>query len=567
MRFEYRYYGHSAVSHGAHSTGLQFAPDTLRAPTHLVADINQRLPFREAISALHDVVVGDLRFQPSDKTAYLAWLQEHEGNMLAQYMAQSEDIKARMLPLQSELKDLRTKKQTILKPFQQAQQRYFDYIYAVNREAWYVLDPVITVHPDRVFFECFSVDQSSYACLSCSHNIFDRIGDFSCGTTNVDYSSGLYDEFQKIRDYKTTRLAIDATGFQVTSEHDAAFHEPKIDVPDSWVRGFLQVSSAMLLPAQTLQLHPMDIHNICLTLRRNKERTGPRSLRFVLRPGQPVRIVFEPWGQELLCPRSSHQATSDTDIRIWGRRRLLQLERLVAVAKSFKVLLLGTGMPSFWVAELPDMEFTLGLSGWTTNDWAGQGHFDLLHPRHNVDADTQVRVFAALTARWRATSAELAAATGLSAVSVDAALGGYVQAGRVIYDLAHAVWRLRELTREPLPMDKLRYASEQESAAAQLVQAGQIKNTKVLAQADGGRALSGQCEPGQRTTRRFLVNLQLDADLRVRSGDCQCDHYTYHRMTRGPCEHMLALRMVTQNLALPPLAPPTTASERTTANN
>lgn len=52
-------------------------------------------------------------------------------------------------------------------------------------------------------------------------------------TTNIDYSAGLYGEFQKIRDYKTTRLAIDPDGFEVRTADD-----PGIDVPDSWVRGF-----------------------------------------------------------------------------------------------------------------------------------------------------------------------------------------------------------------------------------------------------------------------------------------------------------------------------------------
>ncbi|MDR1968571.1 MAG: SWIM zinc finger family protein [Burkholderiaceae bacterium] len=540
MRFEYRYYGYSGAQHTPASTALQFAPDTLRAPVHLVAEINRHLPFREAISALHDVVVGDLRFQPRDKSAYLQWLAGQQDELLAQYMARSDELKARMAPLRAELAELRQQKNTVLQPFWKAQRSYFDYLYRVNRAAWFVLDPVITVHPDRVFFECFSQDESSYGQLSCSHAIFEHAGERACGTTNVDYSEALYGEFQKIRDYKSTRLTIDPSGFQVQSSDDPAFHEPKIDVPDSWVRGFLQVSSAMLLPAQRLQLHPMDIHNICLLLRRRKERTGPRALRFVLRPGQPVRILFEPWGHELPCPRSSHSAASDTDIRIWGRRRLLQLERLVAVAQGFTVHLLGTGLPSFWIAHLPDMVFTLGLSGWTANDWSRHGHFELLQPRPSVDADSRERVFAALGSRWQANTAELAQATGLSPLTVEAALGSYVQAGRVIFDLAHGVWRLRELSREPLPVEALRYASAQEAQAIELVRAGRIGQIQADAQADGGVQLSGQCSGKRRT---LALRLSLNADQRITAGECGCDHFVRHRLTQGPCEHLLALRL------------------------
>ncbi len=45
----------------------------------------------------------------------------------------------------------------------------------------------------------------------------------------------------------------------------------------------------MTLPTIQFDLHPMDIYNICLLLRRFKEKRGPRSLRYVLEPGLPVK--------------------------------------------------------------------------------------------------------------------------------------------------------------------------------------------------------------------------------------------------------------------------------------
>ncbi len=540
MRFEYRYYGQSGVSSSASSTDMRFAPDTLRAPTHFVAELNKRLPFREAISALHDVVVADQRYQPRDKGAYKAWLEETEGALLSQYMAQAGNLRARMAPLEEELTALRKTRAALMQPFQAAQKKYFDYLYQANREAWFVLDPVITVHPDRIFFECFSRDESSYASLSCSHNVFDRIGDFACGTTNVDYSESLYGEFQKIRDYKTTRLAIDPGGFEVKTADDPAFLEEKIDVPDTWVRGFLQVSSAMTLPAHRFDLQPMDVHNFCTLLRRRKERAGPRSIRFILRPGEPVRAVFEPWNQELVCRRSIYQGAEAAEVRMWGRRRLLLLERLIPVAHSFTVHLAGSGLPSYWIANLPDMQLTLGLSGWTANDWSRAGQFDLLAPRGAVDDDSKARVFDALGRRWFASSAQLAEDTGLQRAVVESALTLYTQAGRVIYDLAHGVYRLRELTREPLPLDTLRFASPQEAKAADLLAMRRVTPQASEAIEGGGLRLRGQVQ-GER--RQHAVSLRLDADLRMVDGSCECDHYVRNRLYRGPCEHMLALRM------------------------
>lgn len=540
MRFQYRYYGETAVSNSASSTEMRFAPDTLRPPTHFVAQLNKHIPFREAMSSLHEVVVADARYQAPDKTAYKAWLAEHEAALLAEFMATEPAVKARIPALEAELKEVRARKHEAMKPFYTAQQKYFNYLYQANRELWYVLDPVITVHPDRVFFECFSRDESSYASLSCSHGVFDRMGDFACGTTNIDYSESLYGEFQKIRDYKTTRLEIDPHGFQVQTADDPTFIEEKIDVPDTWVRGFLQVSSAMNLPARRLDLHPMDVHNFCLQLRRRKERVGPRSIRFVLTPGEPVRAIFEPWNHEVVCRRSLYQGSVTEEIRVWGRRRLLVLERLIAVADSFTVHLMGSGLPSFWVANLPDMQFTLGLSGWTANDWAQAGQFDLLAPRGEIDDDSKVRVMDALQKRWFATLQQLAQDTGLSPLLVNTALTLYTQAGRVIYDLAQGVYRLRELARDPLPLAELRFASPLEEQAAKLLAVKAVSAESSEQAPTGGSMLSGRVKDGD---NKYDVALRIDADARIADGSCQCNHYKQNRLRMGPCAHMLALRM------------------------
>lgn len=540
MQFQYRYYGESRVVNDDASTGISFAPDTLRKPVHFVADIQQHLPFREAMSALHEVVVSDLRTRQRDVSEYQAWLQSQEGSLLAEFMAQAGALKGEAVRVKGELDELRQQKNALLGPFWKARQAYFEHIYKTDRSMWIVLDPVITVHPDRVFFECFSRDESTYASLSCSHDIFKHQGDFACGTTNIDYSAALYDEFQKIRDYKTTRLAIEASGFAVQTGDDPGFIEHKIDVPDSWVRGFLQVSAAMAQPGVSLSLHPMDLHNFCLLLRRRKERVGPRSIRFELEPGKPVRAIFEPWGTEVICPRSSHSATEAQSIRIWGRRRLLTLERLIPIAQRVDVHLLGTGLPSFWVVEGAGLRFTLGLSGWTANDWSRSGQFDLMGPRQHADSTTRERVYNTLAQHWKMTPAQLGAAAGLDPVLAESCLLLFAEAGRVVYDLGDKVYRLRELSREPLPLDRLRYSNEREELAAQIVAAGQVGKLDIQ-ERDGKRIIDTELTINK---RRLVVRVVLDADERMVDAQCQCDFYTRNRLYKGPCEHILAARLV-----------------------
>lgn len=538
MLFEHRYAGSSAVRQDDGATGMTFQPDTLREPTYFRGRIARQLEFREAISALHDVVTSDLRFIPKDRTAYLQWREQQSYIDLAAVTSRQAQVAAEITKAQEELARLEQAASQRRSGFYKARQKYFNYLYERDRELWFKLDPVITVHPDQVFFECFSRDESSYGRLAASYNVFEELGERANGTTNIDYSEKLYGEFQKIRSYKTTTLDIDPGGFNVTTSLEDTYREVKIDLPDSWVRGFLQVSSAATLPANVVELHPMDVHNLCLVLRRNKELFGPRSLRFKLTPGAPVEIVVEPWNTVVKCPRSRQTDGTAGEIRVWGRRRLFILERLLPRARRVRVFLLGTGLPTFWVVDLGELSFTLGLSGWTQNNWSEAGNFDLMAAREDVDDITQQRVFAELGKTWLATPDELAQRLGLETPVVASALAGWVQAGRAIFDLDRGVYRKRELAREPLPLEKLRFSNAREQAAAQMLHRAKIAVDKADT-ADGGLALQGRIHD---YSKLYGVALTFDTDRRMVHGECSCDFFVRNRLHRGPCEHMLALR-------------------------
>ncbi len=538
MEFTYRYANPSKVSNDSENSRITFEPDTLRPPTYFKAELSQTLPFREAISALHDVVISDLRTQPKDRQAYFEWLAAHESALLAEFMAQKQSTEKRLDEVRRELNEINTRYQKAMGPFLKARQNYFNYLYATDYDAWFVLDPVISIHPDEIFFECFSNDESTYARLSCGYEVFRNIGEQACGTTNIDYSDALYAEFQKLRDYRTSHFQIDPGGFEIATSNEETYLEEKIDLPDSWVRGFLQVSSAMGLPMTEFRLHPMDVYNICLFLRRHKEQLGPRSIRFQLTPDQPVKLLFEPWNHTLVCKRSPFPGDREMEIRLWGRRRLLTLERLIPLADHFTVRLLGTGLPAFFIAHMGAMSFTLGLSGWTANDWSRMGQFDLMAPRAEVDELTHRKVFDALKENWCESSASLSTRLQLDKTLVESSLGLYTQAGRVIYDLAKGVYRVRELSRDPLPMEHLRYDNEREAQADNLIQAGLVSISDIDVQ-DGYTRISGEVLDN---AVRYRPSIVLDSDQRLVEARCECHYYVHNKLYKGPCEHMLAIR-------------------------
>lgn len=537
MKFNYKYGSSSEVGNTASSTKVSFAPDVLREPTYFVGTLDKKIPFREAISALHDVVVADFNFQPKDNTEYLEWLKNQEKIWLLNVGKDIDNVDKEIITIRNKLKELRSKRDVITRPFYKAQRNYFKYLYKRDIDAWMVLDPVITVHPDQVFFECFSKDESVYGKLSCGYDVFNNINEFKCGTTNIDYSEKLYQEFQKIRSYKTTDFKIDPKGFDVQTTGEENYKEVKIDLPDSWVRGFLQVSSAMTSKHISFELKAIDIANFIAVLKRNKERKGPRSIKYILNPGKPIKAIFEPWNIEIECSQSTYKGNREEEIRVWGRRRILLLERLLPITNKFTVHLLGRGMPSFYTAHLTnEMYFTLGLSGWTANDWTTSSQLDLLAPRGEVDAQTLQTIYLELRKDWFNTDINLAKSLNLDVNLVKTAMSKFTQAGKVIYDLKNNVYRIRELKNEGIDIDELRFSSEIDKEAYHIAEKGEVSNIEWTKQ-------EGKCNVKGIVNNNYNSFIVIDEDLKIEDGQCSCSNYYKNKMTKGPCVHMLALRI------------------------
>lgn len=535
MQFQQTYAGSSGVKHADGNTLVNFSPDLGREPTFFRGKIADPIRYRDAMIALRDVVVSDLNYKPKDHTAYQAWLKEQYLLDIANILGEADELSLKIIQLQARARELHIQRESRMGNFYKARQRYFDWLYQNDKDAWFVLDPVITVAPDQVFFEAFSLDESSYGRLAVHEKLFADIKDFQYGTTNIDFSDNLLAELKRIRTYRPTEFQVDPSGFEVATQGREVYKEKKIDVPTSWVRGFLQVQSAMSLPTTSFTIKPIHLYNVCNFLRKHKEVHSPRSLKYVLKPGEPVQLVIEPWNETLTFADSIYYGDTAQEIRTWGRRRLFLLERLLPLADSITVHLLGNGMPSFYVVDMGALSFTLGLSGWTRNDWANAGNFDLMIGTSTTASPEQTTtVFSQLKEKKTATDGELASWTHLPNDVVQAALRQLCSAGRVMFDLEISKYRLRELTRDPLPIDELQYTNPREEQAKQLIADRKIV-LKQRTQTANGLQLTGTDSDKQKT------EVTLDNDGRISEAQCTCYFYKQNRLMQGPCEHMLAL--------------------------
>jgi hypothetical protein len=521
---------------------VTLAPNLRRDRVSYNAALKQPLRFREAICALHDVVVSDFRFKQKDKSAYEAYKAEEKQREAAIRRAVSREVRSQALAQQVEPmpEGLEHRFRELRRLYWDARQGYANYLARHDPELWRLLlpcDPVITVADDVLFFECFSADESSYGCLSVDRDAFAAECDVSIGTTNVDYSWSLYEHFQKLRSYRETRFLVDPTGFEVQTQAVADYREEKIDLPQSWLRGFMMLQSAMSLPMRRVLLSREGLYNVLAWLKRHRAKRSPRAIRFELTPGQPVNLVLEPWEQRIVLHSTPYTGPRPEFIRTWGRDRLRVLARLLPLAEHAEVYLLGTGFPSFWVVYMGDMRLTLGLSGWTANDWTSGGSaLDQIAPPAEP-SDDLADIAVTFQESPTQTFNEICAKTGGSAPYVAAGLHRLALLGQLIHDLPAGVYRWRRILPVRLSVSEIAEENVETVEGRRLAAWGHVKLKKDERRSDGLRILQGQ--QGHNT-----IELLLDADGRMLRGKCNCSHHFTGGLRRGPCRHLQALRAV-----------------------
>ena len=536
---------------------LDVSSEQSRPPVHLEAMVKDSLAYARLMLALYDVVTGDFRNAPKDHTAYQDWVaQRYLEELGAAQAAQAAKLPALIEQRQAakERADLLYKETTDLSNrvyggvFYQHKRRYFSWLLDHDREAWYVLDPVVSVHPDCLIFEVFSQDESSYGRVTVPTQSLDIFGTAVYGTTNIDYSRPLADEIRRIRSYRPAFLQIGAEGVTIATGAGESV-EKKIDLPPTWVRGFLQVQSAAAFGTVDLKLSTATVAEVLSILHRKREKVGPRSLRFVIKSGQKPSIVVEPWNDVVEETEHVYSGSYDGEIRIWGRRRLMVLESLLPHADLVQVRLLGGGMPSYWTVFQHDQRFDLGLSGWTKNDWAQAARFDLLASTNTAAPEVVERALKALSDNLHLTPETLAAQLNIPRDTATSALQQCCAQGQAMFDHVTGEYRWRALLPIPISLPETeqdkRMAHAKRIVTAQGVQwADEIEADKLgfgAPEATDDRVrVQAEVRDDVRTNRKQDVILDVDLDGRVQYAQCSCAFFKRDKLRKGPCAHILA---------------------------
>lgn len=503
---ELKYPGPSEVVASPTDARLAIALDAART-VGLHGRVKEAELFRDALLTAVAVRESDLRYKGRDRAAYLAFLMK------------------------------KGKKAT--KAIWEAQKSFLDGAFADETPRPRGLDPILTVDPDEVSLEVFSRDESAYARLALASDMFEGRG-AAHGTTLADFSPTVVEQIERIRTYQPLELDAATKRDEKAGKGTAAPAAREIDLPDSWLRGFLQVQSAATLPATTLELAAVDFYNVLFTLKTRKAKKPPRGLRFELVPGMKPRLVLEPWEIAIECHGAPYAGNAPRIVRIYGRQRLLSLARALPHVQKVRVHLMGAGLPSFWVLEMGAARLTVALTSWAESKWGSAASFDALMPK---DEDTRLvdGVVGALQKKGPLPLAAVAEAVGKSTTETRAALQRASLQGQAIFDPSRGTYRPRALLAAPIEESRIRYGSPREAIAHRLLDAKDgVAITKLHDRGSEGLEIHGTVAD-EHARRSFAPHFTVDAEGQVREAWCNCPTYQRSAMREGPCEHMIAL--------------------------
>ena len=530
----------------ANSSFVSFGTDLSQDPAFLEGEVKKSSDFAKAMLVLGQVVRTNDDQQAKDRSAYQAWVRNEYVKELPQAFVAAQQKLPGLLEEKKKLHAVIDEKSEKVASLRQrlyiSKRKYYDWLYATNRQMWFVLDPIVSVQKEATYFEAFSQDESVYARVSLPHRLLAFTAKPKMGTTNIDFSIPLEREFARARSYRPLSLTIGQRSVTVGTENSGVV-EKKIDLPETWVRGLVEVQAALPLTQHSLEIEPLLLSAVLAQLESKKERRGPRAMRIVAQRGEVVKAILEPWGISFPLTLTPWQGKQEFDIKVWGRRRLRALGAVLPVANKLSVSLIADGMPTYWCVDMGGVELTLGLSGWTAQDWASKARFSALTPTSSVTEEQTQKALDALIKLVAVTPQSFAEDLGVKPAVASSYLQKLTLIGAAMYDRNSGQYLHRQLFPQ-LDLTRNDEASREERFGITLNAASAVTISSTLRIRDSKEYRATVVSEKETNS----VVLSKDEDLRVTYAQCNCSFFNFNKLKLGPCRHIVATSLAVDSL-------------------
>jgi len=367
-------------------------------------------------------------------------------------------------------------------------------------------DPVVASGGERLRLEAFSVCCGVYGRIDMLPDSVD--GDWvGKGTTNVDFNVPMRDVLSSVGELEDVWLNVGADQLEIERAGEKTV-EKKVSLPDRWLKGFVEVQAYQSRMKPFMEISGQQAHEFLHSIS-DPDQGGKGQINYIVPMGKGIRLTR----------REAYKS-----IAVGAPGRLKTAERLAKHADSVRIFSEPNGA-SAWQFNFTDMRFTLIVTADASRGFSGEGQvLNQLAQAKRSDALNAVRSSLQWQARIEASA--FAQQLKLDTDSVQRALAILGARGLVGYDLEEGAYYHRELP--------FNLASVEETQP-------RLKSAKRLAQTDSVRIVrrEGRLVEAYTPGENGDHFVYLDGTKEK----CTCPWFVRHAGERGPCRHVLAVKL------------------------
>ena len=384
--------------------------------------------------------------------------------------------------------------------------RYFKYVPVAQR------DPILSAQGDILRAECFSACNGVYARMDLFQSALD--GEILYGTTNVDIGSNLRKSLFNVKQGDRLKFRIGDDGWEALHSKnldgsvltDIHIQRP-VKMPDRWVRAL--GNCAMLHQNMEYKFHIEGMQAksfiAMLPAATGKERSGwltPTKTGVMLKPKEEKNSVY-----------------------ISGLHRLSALKRIMSNVNAVYFYAPNDGEPGQMMVEvcMTGANITLSLTAKSYEGYSGEGALldSLSTPKILECAD---KIDNILNFESRLDIDKISKTIGIVKNDMNDAMELLAVSGKLGFDVRDRAFFHRELPDDP---DRVLKDNPRLVGAKKLVEDTEYIDDNIW------HVKSGD------TTYRVIY----PTDENLENAKCTCTWYLKHQNSRGPCKHILAVKL------------------------